>query len=228
MPCFPSPLPTALGWGFLIVLFGMLTAAAYADLRWVVVPKKLSLTILASGIFANLVRGIVIGSLEQRVWVLPSGPFLGAMDGLLFSLAGLFGGLLIFLPLFGMGIVGGGDAKLFAAMAAWTGIHAALWILGVSAVTMLLLMSVRYLLVIANLGPSALRDVRRRPDNPELKPVPFKRFGAYSPALLLAALIVLPWLCRVHLGLRSSDTVSTAQNAHTAIHRLPAGDSRGP
>ena len=37
MPCFPGP---ALGWGFLIVLFGMLAAASYTDLRWLVVPKK--------------------------------------------------------------------------------------------------------------------------------------------------------------------------------------------
>jgi Flp pilus assembly protein protease CpaA len=220
MPCFPSP---ALGWGFLIALFGMLAAAAYADLRWVVVPKKLSLTILALGIVLNLVRGIVIGSLEKPVWVLSAGPFYGAMDGLLFSLAGLFGGLLIFMPLFGMGIVGGGDAKLFAAMAAWTGILAALWIWGVSVVVMLVLMSIRYLLVVASFGTGALRGVRRRPDNPERKPVPFKRFGAYSPALLVAAILVLPWLCRDHLGLRSADTVSTAQ-----IHRLPAGESHGP
>jgi Flp pilus assembly protein protease CpaA len=223
MPCFPSP---QLEWGFLIALLGMLAAAAYADLRWVVVPKKLSVTILALGIVANLLRGIVIGSLEQRVWVLPAGPFLGAMDGLLFSLAGFFGGLLIFMPMFGMGIVGGGDAKLFAAMAAWTGIEAALWIWGVSVVVMLVLMSIRYLLVVANLGPAALSDVRRRPDNPERKPVPFKRFGAYSPALLIAAMFVLPWLCRDHLGLQSTDPMSTAQSAKN--HRLPAGESHGP
>ena len=132
---------------------------------------------------------------------------------------------MIFLPLFGMGIVGGGDAKLFAAMCAWTGIEAALWIWAVSVVVMLVLMSVRYLLVVANLGATALSDVRRRPDNPERKPVPFKRFGAYSPALLIAAIVVLPWLCRESLGLRSADPMSTptAQN-----HRLPAGDSRGP
>ena len=201
----------------------MLAAAAYADLRWVVVPKKLSLTILALGIALNLVRGIVFGTLDKSMWVLPAGPFLGAMDGLLFSLAGLFGGLLIFLPLFRMGIVGGGDAKLFPATAAWTGIEAALWIWGVSVVVMVLLASIRYLLVVANLGTRALSDVRRRPDNPERKPVPFKRFGAYSPALLIAAMFVLPWLCRDHLGLRSADTVSTAQ-----IHRLPAGESHGP
>jgi Flp pilus assembly protein protease CpaA len=225
MPCFPSP---ALEWGFLIALFGMLAAAAYADFRWLVIPKKLSLTILALGIALNLVRGIVFGTLEKSMWVLPPGPFLGAMDGLLFSLAGLFGGLLIFLPMLFMGIIRGGDAKLFPAMAAWTGIEAAFWIWVASVLVMLVLTSVRYLLVVANLGPKALSDVRRRSDDPERKPGPYKRLGAYSPALLIAALVVLPWLCRDSLGLRFADTVTNTQSAQMQNHRFPAGESRGP
>ena len=189
MPCFPSP---ALGWGFLIALFGMLAAAAYADLRWVVVPKKLSLTILALGIALNLVRGVVIGSLEKPVWVLSAGPFVGAMDGLLFSLAGLFGGLLIFMPLFGMGIVGGGDAKLFAAMAAWTGIEAALWIWGVSVVVMLVLMSIRYLLVVASFGTGALSDVAPKTRQPGTKTSPLQAIRCLLPGPLIAAILGSP------------------------------------
>jgi prepilin peptidase CpaA len=116
---FPDPI---FGWVFCAVLLALLTAAAYIDLRALIIPKPLTLTLLGLGLLANLVRGAWLGGTGASVWLLGvKGGWLGAVDGLLFALAGFGLGFAIFFVLWVMGACGGGDLKLFAALAAWLG-----------------------------------------------------------------------------------------------------------
>jgi prepilin peptidase CpaA len=123
MPSFyPSP---AFGWTFYAALIGFVGVAAYTDLGTLKIPKKLTLTMLAAGLVVSLVRGAWLGSLlegtEQKVWLFANTPVLGALDGLLCALAGFAASLAVFLVLWVLGVMGGGDVKLAAALGAWVG-----------------------------------------------------------------------------------------------------------
>src|SRR2546430_7601975 len=92
----PFPDPT-LEWVFYALLVGLLAVAAVIDLRRAVVPKWLSLTTLALGVTCNLVRGAWLGGLGEATWPLGGGgALIGAVDGLLFALAGFAVGFAIF------------------------------------------------------------------------------------------------------------------------------------
>src|SRR5262249_31381464 len=102
-PFFPAP---AFGWGYLLLLPGLLAVASYTDLRRLTIPKWLTLTVLALGLAANLVRGAWLGGTGQPAWVLSgSGEWLGLLDGLLFALAGFALGFVLFFVLWLMGTV---------------------------------------------------------------------------------------------------------------------------
>ena len=116
---FPS---SWFGWLFLTACLGLLIAASWADLRRMVVPKWITLTTLALGLIANMARGAWLGGAGLPTWVLGGGGFgLGLLDGLLFALCGA---LVAFALMFGawiLGVCGGGDVKLYAAVGAWVG-----------------------------------------------------------------------------------------------------------
>jgi Flp pilus assembly protein protease CpaA len=123
MPLFyPDP---AFGWTFYAVLFCFLVAATYVDIRSLKIPKKLTLTMLAVGLVFGVVRGAWMGSLldgrDEAVWLFGSSPVTGALDGLLCALAGFVVCLLVGTALYVLGIHGGGDVKLMAALGAWVG-----------------------------------------------------------------------------------------------------------
>src|SRR5438270_12388863 len=82
---FPDPV---FGWGFYLVLVSFLAPAPYTDLRSLVIPKPLTLTLLGLGLLANGVRGAWLGATGAPVWVLGAGGGSGAVDGVLFALAG--------------------------------------------------------------------------------------------------------------------------------------------
>src|SRR4051812_48412648 len=104
---FPSPW---FAWSFLSVLLALLSVAAYQDVKRMVIPKWVTLPMLALGFVMNVVRG---------AWVEGSGG--GAGEGFLFALAGFGTGLGLFLSMWMLGTCGGGDVKLFAALGAWAG-----------------------------------------------------------------------------------------------------------
>src|SRR5206468_2315165 len=81
-PFFPNP---EFGWVFFAALAGLLGAAAYADTRRLVIPKKISLTILGLGVLFNVVRGAWLGAEGKPGWVFDGGALAGAADGLLFA-----------------------------------------------------------------------------------------------------------------------------------------------
>jgi Flp pilus assembly protein protease CpaA len=110
-PFFPSP---AFGWAFLSALGAILVAACYFDLRHLTIPNKLTVPALLAGFSANTIRGAWLGLENGSVWA-------GAVDGIWFALLGFLLGFVLFFVFWQMGICGGGDLKLFAAVASWLG-----------------------------------------------------------------------------------------------------------
>ena len=119
IPFFPFPL---FAWIYLGVLLSLLAAASYTDLGRMVVPKQVTWTGLALGLAFNVARGALLGAEGLSVWMLgEGGPFLGALDGLLFALAGFGLGFVLFFVMWILGVCGGGDVKLLAAATLWAG-----------------------------------------------------------------------------------------------------------
>src|SRR5436309_15904199 len=116
---FPDPI---FGWVCYLILVALLAVASYFDQRYQLIPKKLTIGLLALGVVFNLVRGAWMGAAGHETWILAGGSvWLGMLDGLLFALAGFALGFALFFVLWILGACGGGDVKLFAAMAAWLG-----------------------------------------------------------------------------------------------------------
>src|SRR5262249_137668 len=127
-PFFP-PEPV-FAWAFCAVLVLLTGLACYTDLRRLTIPKSLTLTALALGLLMNLVRGAWLGATAEAVWTLGAhGGLVGALDALLFSLAGFAVGFGLFFLMWVLGTCGGGDVKLFAALGAWVGPYLALFVL---------------------------------------------------------------------------------------------------
>jgi prepilin peptidase CpaA len=194
-PFFPDP---AFGWTFCTVLLSLLAAAAYTDWRRMIVPKALTLTALPLGLLFNLVRGWALAGRGEAVWALGAhGSFVGALDGLLFALAGFAAAFGLFFLLWVLGVCGGGDVKLFAALGAWTGASLALWVL-VGTLVLLIFLLVGYLAVGLAGGKVTLmrgrapagKKVRRR-----------QRLLTYSLPLAVVTALVLLWTQRVDLRL---------------------------
>ena len=81
---FPSPL---LAWGYVVSLISVLSAASIIDWKTLRIPKFLSLGLFAGGLAASVLRGGWLGQEGHPVWLFPpSGPWIGACDGLLLAL----------------------------------------------------------------------------------------------------------------------------------------------
>lgn len=89
-------------------------SACVTDLRWRRIPNLLT--------FAGAAAALVFYSATQ------------GLSGLGFSAAGFAIGLVIFLPLFVVRGLGGGDVKLMAALGAWIGPASALWLAALAAI----------------------------------------------------------------------------------------------
>ncbi|MFO0928837.1 MAG: A24 family peptidase [Gemmataceae bacterium] len=200
MSYFPDPLS---GWLFLAVLVPLLGVASYTDQRWMTVPKWLTLPLLGLGLLASLLRGAWLGGHGGAVWMLgASGPAVGAVDGLLFGLAGFALGFALFFALWAGGICGGGDVKLVAALGAWIGPKL---VFAAVAVSLFFLWLVFFVVVAGRLlrgkraagaMPSVARPVSRFRD-------PSRVVIRYSLVATLATVLVVVWAFRVDLGLRA-------------------------
>jgi prepilin peptidase CpaA len=121
---YPDPV---FGWTFYAVLLGFLAVATYTDVGTLKIPKALTLPMLGAGLVFSMVRGAWMGSLFEasdapgHVWLFARSPVLGALDGLLCSLAGFVAAFVLFLVLYRLGVMRGGDLKLAAALGAWLG-----------------------------------------------------------------------------------------------------------
>src|SRR5437762_2166932 len=105
MPFFPNPV---FGWGFVGVLIAFLAVASYVDLRALIVPKWLTLPLAGLGLVANALRAAWLGAMGNQVWRLgDKGLWIGAVDGILFALAGFALGFALYFLMWILGVVGG-------------------------------------------------------------------------------------------------------------------------
>jgi prepilin peptidase CpaA len=206
---FPNP---AFGWTFYGVLTAFLVVAAYTDLRAIRIPKWLTLGLLGLGIAFNVARGIWMGSVlpadaEHPVWQFAKdSPALGALDGLLFSLAGFAVGLALFFLFWLLGMAGGGDVKLIAALGAWVGWKWVLALLLVSLCVLVLLTVFSLVRRLLRRGPQKVIFGSRRPGVGATKKMPAgtrrrDQLIAYSLPVAIATALWLPWHCHEDLHL---------------------------
>jgi prepilin peptidase CpaA len=152
-----------------------------------------------------------------------AGGWLGALDGLLFALAGFAVGFGLFVVMFVLGTCRGGDVKLFAAVGAWVGPVLAVYLLAGTIVFVVLLAVLRLVwqALARGLRPT-VRDytlagtARKGKRGAAADPATRKRLMAYSPAVALSAGLVLLWFWRVDLHLappKAEDATRTQANA---------------
>jgi prepilin peptidase CpaA len=200
----------------------MLLVAAVVDLRRTVVPKWLTLPILGLGVVFNVARGAWLGALEEPVWALSAnGPFLGALDGLLFALVGFLAGFAIFFVMWILGLCGGGDVKLFAALGAWIGPYYCLWVLAGSMIVLILLSMIRVLYLFFTQGYREAKKAYSAKQGKKAQGgmMPRHRLMTYSLPLAVATAAVLLWFFRVELQLADPQPPRAGaprQSAHTA------------
>jgi len=221
------------GWLWLALLLVLVFAAAYVDLRRYVIPKVLTLGLWVLGMVLHTLRGAWLGWQGNSVWLLPPGVLLGAVDGLLFALAGFVTGFGLFFALWLLRTCGGGDVKLFSAIATWTGPISALWLLGLSIVVVTVLATTKaiFLMLTGQMrqalpAESRTEPSRRQNRDRELsvqemlqrgqKP---KRLLSFSLPLAVSLVLLLAWKCPRELGL------APPSPAHSPV---PVEPSRSP
>jgi Flp pilus assembly protein protease CpaA len=189
-PFFPSP---AFGWAFLSALGAILVAACYFDLRHLTIPNKLTVPALLAGFSANTIRGAWLGLENGSVWA-------GAVDGIWFALLGFLLGFVLFFVFWQMGICGGGDLKLFAAVASWLGWRCSFWVWLASFTLLAMILTTRS--VIRYIYPNPQLDGANQTDLASAPPGK-KRRGLlpYALPLTLSAVVVTLWFFRGELRL---------------------------
>jgi prepilin peptidase CpaA len=213
-PFFPH---VALAWVFYVALVSITLIATYTDLRSLQIPKWLTLPALGVGILFN----IILGACGRGSFLIGGeGGFLGALDGLLLSLAGFATGFALFFVMFFLGTCRGGDVKLFAAVGAWVGPMVTIYLLAGTIVAVVLLSVLR---LVWNILTHGFRSTVR---NYTLSGAPGKgkgkkaaaeprttrrRLTAYSPAVAISAALILLWIFGVELHLRQPKAKGTAQ-----------------
>jgi prepilin peptidase CpaA len=220
-PFFPT---VEFGWAFFGTLVGLLVVCAWVDLNKMVIPKWLTLPALGLGLAFNVIRGSLQGLDSSVVWQLePGGLFIGAVDALLFSVAGFAVAFGLFFALWMIGVCGGGDVKLCAAVGAW---------IGPGLVFRLLLMTIFMVAVfmVAQLAYAVLFGSHERlmankgkakgSGDAGVVDKPLKRWLAFSPPLALATTLLLLWTFRGELHLLP---VGPPANVSTALGALRLG-----
>lgn len=206
-PFFPNGV--VLAWVFYLAVVGVTLVATYTDLRYLQIPKWLTLPTLALGVLLNIVLGAWTDGPRGPFLFGGAGGFLGALDGLLLALAGCLLGFGLFLVMFVLGTCRGGDVKLFAAVGAWVGPVLILYLLAGTIVAVILMALAR---LAWNMLTQGFRSTYK---NYTLRGAPAKRAGrkatepkttrrrltAYSPAVALSAALVLLWMFSEGLGL---------------------------
>ena len=196
-PFFPDSV--VLAWAFYLALVGVTVVASYTDLRYLQIPKWLTMPALGLGVLLNILLGAWTWSETPRgsFWFGGQGGFTGALDGLMLSVTGCLTGFGLFFVMFVLGTCRGGDVKLFAAVGAWVGPILTLILLIGTIVAVVLLAGARLLWNIATHGfGSTYKNYTMRgaaqPRGKKNEPkTTRRRLTAYSPAVALSAVVVL-------------------------------------
>lgn len=195
---FPDPV---VGWAYCLSLGLLTSVAAYIDTKTAKIPNRLNFVILGTGLIANGIRGAWLGALEKPLWIFDTGSWgLGLIDGLLF---GLLGFLVAFVVMFGfwlLGLCGGGDVKLLAAVGGWIGLSANLLFIWLMSIVALFIWTILRILT-RGLSPKSLKKTvgslsektgaNANPRNPVRV--------TYSVPIAVAVILVLLWVHRFEL-----------------------------
>ena len=210
LPPFPDPV---FAWAFAAILIAITVIACYFDMRQWRIPNVLTINTLAVGLLVNLIRGGLLGHASRQTWLIADpNAFLGALDGLLFALAGFLFGFFLFFVLYFVGACGGGDLKLFAALGALVGPMGVFGLLVATVFAVLIFLALHYAGLRSVWGESGMifkklditytmtdADRKKHEKNMQIAGYQSKRkprlFLAYSPALVLAAAMVVGWWC---------------------------------
>jgi Flp pilus assembly protein protease CpaA len=211
-PFFPDPV---FAWTFFLVLVALTTVAAYIDLRTLTIPKRLTFLTLALGVVFSIVRSAWLGTTEggeNVLWFGAHGPWIGALDGLLYALVGVLFGFALFFIMWILGTCGGGDVKLFAAIGAWGGVTLTLWLL-IGTIVYVVLLSILRLVwgVLAKGAKPTFKDYSLAGAATKGKRAGKQGYGdvkrtrrrlmAYSLSVALSVVSLCPWVFRDELGL---------------------------
>jgi Flp pilus assembly protein protease CpaA len=196
-PFFPDSV--VLAWAFYLALVSITVVATYTDLRYLQIPKWLTLPALALGVLFNIVLGAWTGAEVMRGRFLfgGEGGFTGALDGLMLSVTGCLTGFGLFFVMFVLGTCRGGDVKLFAAVGAWVGPILALIVL-IGTVVAVVVMGVAHLawnMATHGFGRTykdyTLRGAAKQRGKKNEPKTTRARLTAYSPAVAISAAVVL-------------------------------------
>ncbi len=194
-PFFPDPV---FGWIFYLSLLGLLAVASYNDQRFQIIPKTVTLPLLALGVLFNLVRGAWIGEQGLSAWYFAGGSvWLGLLDGFFFALAGFALGFVLFFIMWILGACRGGDVKLFAAVGAWLGPTLSIMVLSCTIGLVLAIVVFRIVLMTLTRGRLSTAQLNAKTKSGKQR----LRLVWYSLPLALAVALVVAWVCRADLHL---------------------------
>ena len=186
-------------WGAIILLVGLLVRIAINDFQTLTIPNRMVLPVLGIGLVVGVIRGASLGARGERVFLLsPAGAALGAVDGLLFAVAGFLLAFGVFFLLWLLGTGAGGDVKLFAAIGAWVGPGEAMRILFASVVV------VAATLIVQIIRGTGTREPRVHAADEQADPAigtKRKRIQSFALPLTISTAVVLAWDCRHALNL---------------------------
>ena len=216
-PFFPNE---AVGWIFCGLLWAFTGAAAVKDTLTAKIPNRWVVPGALLGLIMNIVRGALLASAGRELWVLPTGGAgLGALDGLLFSLAGFlfaFAGMFLFWIL---GLCGGGDVKLYAACGAWLGWKYVAYVWMLSVVLLWIWLIARVLA--RGLRPGRIQASIRASKGAAAKGKNGIRL-TYSLPIFLASIAVCLTYFAVELGIQvPKQTAATPGGGHAPLARIP-------
>jgi Flp pilus assembly protein protease CpaA len=178
------------------------------------VPKWLTLPALALGLAFNVLRGGLVGATVAEGWLLQvEGPGSGALDGALFAGAGFLTAFGLFLVMWLLGVCGGGDVKLFAAVGAWLGPALTLRLFFFTIVVVAVVLFAKAVVAAFSGGLMRQRPAKNRRDSAAVAK-PKKRLLAFSPALTVATALVLLWKLGGELQVMPVITAPPGSTAH--------------
>lgn len=195
-PFFPNPW---FAWTFYVALMVLLLVASYFDLRTLTIPKPLSIITLLLGVVFGIARGLWLG-IEAGDWL-----YYGLGNAMFVALTGFATGFGIFFVMWILGLAGGGDVKLFAAVATWIGYYYGFWLWIGSVVALVLVASARLVYHTLTAGTASTRHAFSAKDassgQKKATSKPRRRLLPYSLPLTIAAALMLLWFFRVELQL---------------------------
>jgi prepilin peptidase CpaA len=145
----------------------------------------------------------------------------GALDGLLFAVVGFLAGFAIFFGMWILGLCGGGDVKLFAALGAWIGPYYCLWVLAGSMFVLVMLSMLRLLYLFVTQGYTEAKkaySAKQGRKGPAGR-VPRHRLMTYSLPVAVATGAVLLWFFRVELQLADPPAAGAPRQSLRTVER---------